>query len=232
MRIISSFHDYYDCVAKQGVDQSLLYIREETAIDFVLPTSNWRERNCLFSDYYLQATTCFVGGKFHTILQWLLPNTERIEWLWVRDEQELQEEIQQRCSKDAIKHYMHSRHNYERFQYGFKVPIRKRVIEGLAFLENQHPFIAAAAEKHHAPILIHNHYWRTKHGKHFALLNGKLSNYNFQKTIDPWTCFQDIAVWLGAQASPEKPIPTIDDKTMSEAKGFNKYSFRKDKAIK
>jgi hypothetical protein len=28
-------------------------------------------------------------------------------------------------------------------------------------------------------------------------------------------------------ASPEKPIPKIDDKTMAQAKGFDKFSFRK-----
>jgi hypothetical protein len=31
-------------------------------------------------------------------------------------------------------------------------------------------------------------------------------------------------------AFPNKPIPKIDDKTMAEIKGFDKFSFRKDKA--
>ena len=42
--------------------------------------------------------------------------------------------------------------------------------------------------------------------------------------------FQELFQWHSNLASPEKEIPYIDDKTMAEAKGFNKYSFRKDKS--
>lgn len=58
--------------------------------------------------------------------------------------------------------------------------------------------------------------------------NGRLKDLEFYRLVDPYTAFQEIAMFLGGMASPEKPIPKIDDKTMAQAKGFNKWSFRKE----
>ena len=47
---------------------------------------------------------------------------------------------------------------------------------------------------------------------------------------DPYTAYQELSMYLGNMAFPNKPIPTISDEVMAEIKGFNKFSFRKDKA--
>lgn len=59
--------------------------------------------------------------------------------------------------------------------------------------------------------------------------NEQLSQYNFQSVIDPYTAFQELYMWHCNKANPEKPIPHISDKIMAEAKGFDKWSFRKEK---
>lgn len=41
--------------------------------------------------------------------------------------------------------------------------------------------------------------------------------------------FQEIEMYLGGFANPDKKIPDISDKDLLEAKGFDKFSFRKDK---
>jgi hypothetical protein len=59
--------------------------------------------------------------------------------------------------------------------------------------------------------------------------NACLKDLEFFRIVDPYTAFQEIAMFLGGLAVPLKPIPHVDDKTMVEAKGFDKkWSFRKE----
>jgi len=61
-------------------------------------------------------------------------------------------------------------------------------------------------------------------------LNGELKKFEFFRVLDPFQTFQELYMYLGGLAVPDKPLPKLDDKTMAEIKGFNKYSFRKDKS--
>lgn len=66
--------------------------------------------------------------------------------------------------------------------------------------------------------------------KERLVLNECLKDLNFQKVFPPQLAYQELMMYFGsALAAPEKTIPSIDDKTMLMAKGFDKYSFRKDK---
>ena len=63
-----------------------------------------------------------------------------------------------------------------------------------------------------------------------TVYNDCLKDFNFQRVFDPALAYQELMMYFGSVlAAPEKPIPVIDDVTMAEAKGFDKYSFRKDK---
>lgn len=57
-----------------------------------------------------------------------------------------------------------------------------------------------------------------------------LKRYNFQTVYSPPNAYQKLESYLYNVARPLKPIPEISDEIMAEAKGFNKYSFRKDKS--
>lgn len=66
----------------------------------------------------------------------------------------------------------------------------------------------------------------------YRVYNGPLKDYGFQKVFPPAQAYQELMMYFGSVlAEPEKQIPKIDDVTMAEAKGFNKYSFRKDKSV-
>jgi len=60
--------------------------------------------------------------------------------------------------------------------------------------------------------------------------NASLRDYDFMRIKDPYTAYQELSMYLGNMAFPNKPIPVISDEVMAEIKGFNKFSFRKDKA--
>jgi hypothetical protein len=58
--------------------------------------------------------------------------------------------------------------------------------------------------------------------------NACLKEVEFFRVFDPAKAYQEVWMWLNNQAVPIKPIPVLDDVTMAEVKGFNKYSFRMD----
>lgn len=66
---------------------------------------------------------------------------------------------------------------------------------------------------------------------HSLILNPCLSDYKFYQILDPYTCFQEIEMFMNNQiVRPDDPyIAPVDDKTKAESHGFNKFSFRKDK---
>ncbi len=61
-------------------------------------------------------------------------------------------------------------------------------------------------------------------------LNACLRPYEIFRVLPPYEAFQNLHMWLCNQARPIREAPPIDDKTMSEIKGFDKYSFRKQKS--
>ena len=61
-------------------------------------------------------------------------------------------------------------------------------------------------------------------------LEPQLYQYEFYRVMDSYTAYQELSMYIGGRASPEKPIPAIDDVTLAQAKGFDKFSFRKPKA--
>jgi len=78
-------------------------------------------------------------------------------------------------------------------------------------------------DKYHAPIITWRH-------DNTHVVNDSLSQYNFQTVKDSFTAFQDIYTYLGGKASPEKELPVLSDEIMRDIKGFDKFSFRKDKS--
>jgi hypothetical protein len=57
--------------------------------------------------------------------------------------------------------------------------------------------------------------------------NARLAGVEFFRVLDPWRAWQELSMWLGGLASPEKAIPHIPDEIMLQAKGFDASSFRK-----
>lgn len=65
----------------------------------------------------------------------------------------------------------------------------------------------------------------------------RIANPNLSEHLTPSLFFlqptevcQEVSRWLFNRTDTSRVIPNIDDVTMAEAKGFNKFSFRKDPA--
>lgn len=74
--------------------------------------------------------------------------------------------------------------------------------------------------------------WHQKsliHGNLQITYNCNLYLLQFMKVKDIYSTYQELAQYLSNQANPEKPLPILDDKTMRDIKGFDKFSFKKEK---
>lgn len=82
--------------------------------------------------------------------------------------------------------------------------------------------------EHRSPLfLAHNTYMTD--GKSELTFNALLRQVEFFRIFDPYTAFQEISMFMSNLAVPMKPIPVPSDEIMLEVKGFDKFSFRKDK---
>jgi hypothetical protein len=59
-------------------------------------------------------------------------------------------------------------------------------------------------------------------------VNPLLRKYNFEQVKDPYSAWQEISQFLGSELATQRdPNPPIPDELRAQAKGFDKWSFRK-----
>lgn len=204
MRIISDFKDYYDSVQMHGQDLSLIYKREsikEPCKYSVLPF--YMKWECPFEiDGYIIG---FCGKLYRALeIKTILHS--------VKDFDSFVEKNQKEIDKRFKKPY-----NFKRFSKYVN-----------AFFEikcnsDQEKRYLSHFEK--APIFVIK-----DNGKQSLIeYNPRLNKYDFARVKNPFDCFQELQQYLSNIAVSIKEIPKIDDETMIEIKGFDKFSFRKDK---
>lgn len=79
-----------------------------------------------------------------------------------------------------------------------------------------------------APVFI-THLGNYRNGfKCPLIVNPRMATLGFESRVDPFTAFQEIAMFLGHQLAPEDNAPRTvgDDKVIAASKGFDEQSFR------
>jgi hypothetical protein len=225
MRIISSFRDYYDCVQSQGQDQTLVYLRQprEEKLPELFSFTEILHRNCYFPDTFLSG--CFIVGfcgRIYPILRVQHPSRRDIQPALCFTLDDVDAFVHTAFKAQVIERYFSTkRQSYRRETW--RHPSHNQF--GRFFQE-----AAECRDKY-------KHLFQEKHCPVFTCwvgcecvitYNARLADMEFYRLVEPYTAFQEIAMFLGGMASPEKPIPKIDDKTLAQAKGFNQWSFRKE----
>lgn len=202
MLIVSKKYDYYDSVGKStGIDYALRYVREPQII-----TQN-EKYNCLYSQY-----TVYIGfcGKIYKCFRY---TDEHFKYQHIYTQEELIEKFPPKT---------------------YYKPKRKwRVKE----LPQKNSFIPkedrTLFEQYKVPIFTYYYYSeydaRNQTDNRFFELNSNLGQYEFFKVFPPWQAFQEVRMFLSNLAMPEKLIPEMNDLIKRDIKGFDKFSFRKDK---
>jgi len=242
MRIQSNFKDYYDIGMKYGQDQTLIYKRYTKKVEIkreiYFPYSSWSE----YFGQTIKIRSNIIGfcGKRYPIITFLqhkrlLSTTEeRQNTKYLYNIDDLDKYIIQYIPKKCLNYYLNGIRTRE--NRGFDL-YRKTFEDFFCLKPNSDIFnrfnevetITNVFEKYNCPIYYYelngtDNYKNTDN----LVINGQLNNFNFLKMFDPYQAFSQLESYLGNIAIPMKPIPKLDDVTMAEIKGFNKYSFRKD----
>ncbi len=232
MRIISSFHDYYDCIQGTGQDQTLLYLREKEEVrgwygPIVRRGLSGRSTGYTFAEYIIG----FCGRIYPLVTA--LDTKEQQKALredpkadcrvFCYNLEDIEKFVENHCDKKEKEKF------YAKSYSGYGIGIRHRDLkECLLAAEQSKDSYRPYFEKKRSPIFA----CRASGYQRYTEWNASLKEYHFQKVFDPFTAFQEISMFLGGLAMPEKTIPDVSDKVMAEIKGFNKWSFRKEPSKK
>jgi hypothetical protein len=236
MRILSKFKDYYDGLAIYGVDNTLVYDRktfsQPLGWDFFRDYSKppIEERIETNFNYYssrnivLNRKFLFIGGNYYSFFlackyekhaRWFRTN-ELIYSTLIINKEQLREFGENEIGEEFFEPTNHYKENFDALaKLLVSVPTKVKKLPQLApifSIQRRSLFdktIASDYEVVYNPCL-------------------KALGYTF---LPAYKVHQDISMWVASNKEPPK-IPEIDDLTMSEAKGFDKYSFRKDKRVK
>ncbi len=214
MRIISDFKDYYDCVQRQVFDKETIYFRKTIEIG--------KKRRIKYYTLSFDIDYGYVGfcGKIYMFCQ---VNLQGQPPKYFYSVEKVHEYMEKNLDKENLERYNGINTRY----WKYSVPrhkVFKTFIEDKSNLEGNR--LRELFIKHNCPIFINDN-----SGRHLVI-NPNLSDYNFQTVFDAYRAFQEVFMYVGGVLSGHnKPIPTVSDVDMIEAKGFDKrYSFRKDKS--
>ena len=239
MRIKSDFHDFYDCAQAFGQDQSLLYVRKK--IDFPLRTelkikhlpfpaprlSDHRGYTRVgelpsYSKFYVVGVAGKVYPVFKLVWDYAEEHNKDCE-VFCYSLADIEKVINSKCNKKAKEEFA-SPHRRNRWSY--RVPVNREAFEAFfAEWELEDRSIALSPLFKQYPVWVIE---VRRHDDWYVCYNCSLKEYKFFKVKDAVTTYQEIAMFLGGLAVPQKPIPVPSDKDMVGIKGFDKFSFRKE----
>lgn len=238
MRIISKKHDYYDVVQKFGQDSDLLYVREPKVIEYNHSIGN---ANSLYSSINNKFSFAkkLIGfcGKFYWCFECMcyagsVKQVSRI----CHTIKDVDEFVEENFSEKQYKDYYEGKGYYGKYK---KYVINHSYSRGnhwcgslsrpffLGHWEEEakaHKNVVSLFEKYYCPVFV----LYSEGRKGLIELNCNLKDLEFYRIFDPYQAFQEISMFLGNMAKPDKKIPEVSNEDMIEAKGFDKkFSFRK-----
>lgn len=249
MRLISNFHDYYDCGLSWGQEKSVFYNRQseeiESPINFKSFADYWWDNGLLAEDYVIG----FCGKIYGLLVLYKKPEKHQ-EMLSGAAYQKAFEARKVFCySVEDVDEFVDSEFDDKRKSYYYEKGKRQVSKYGVQFQFSsyrhqdsprrvyvQEFFEQINAKKEayqnfflekQVPIFV-NYPQKPKERYHRMILNDNLGQFRFQKVFNPVAAFQELSMYLGGIASPEKTIPHVSDADLITAKGFDKWSFRKE----
>ena len=218
MRIISEQKDYYDCVQATGQDQSLVYVRKP---EEVLSKSRKWDFPLFESGYWftpsVDTTEHIIGfcGKIYPMLE-LVRDQLSTKCFTI---EQVDKFLKQVLKPKQFKIYQ-GISSGRRFYWG---PTRRT--KYVQFFEEcrkeQNSHLEKFNEKR-CPVFVAVY----AKSKVVITYNGLLKPYEFVRIFDPYTAFQEIAMFMSNMAMPEKVMPTIPDEMKIFSRGFTDQSFR------
>lgn len=235
MRIISKFHDYYDIGMSQGQDQSLIYHR--TPVEGVRKVSAYYDDAVPFEDETHLNTLMLSDANAISFERVVVGFCGRVYLCYIMGSQVKPYhappvEITCCCyNATAVKNFIREYSTKAELKIFHEKPHPWRTA-GLNYANIQRRFEEWNTDKYYdefirlkAPIFVVR---RGNYGRELKLIvNAKLTPFQFYKMVDPYTAYQEIAMFIGGVLGVGEPFMIeIEDKYKIEAKGFNDQSFK------
>ena len=239
MRIIADRRDYYDCIQAHGQDQSIVYVREPEMVKlhrapYNLPTrcDDWPfpSSHAIFSPLYCDALR-IIGfcSKIYPMIE--LSDTNRQTWApapTVRcfSIEDVDAFAEAATNNKDFENYRgagkrRGRHYYRRCK-------RKYFLRFFDECEKAKESHLSMFEDKMCPVFVATEFgtgdYKTEPN---IVYNALLSPHEFFRVFDTHAAFQEIAMFLGNMAIPQKPMPVIPDELKIHSRGFNEWSFRR-----
>lgn len=232
MRIISTFHDYYDGVQSLGYDPGLIYIREPR--DLVYRDNNLVNSRLFNREFYFNfgnknihfrfMLVGFCGNIFPLIIFQSKYYCYSIEDADIAIKKINMKEVYNKYMGKSKKYIFTPELSRKRMSNFFNKNYSDWLVK-VSFHETERILNSLAIE-HKVPIFIFGYNYN--HGCQTLTLNCNLQSINFQRIKDAYTTYQEIAQHLsGVLGQNDKPTIQISDKDMRDKKGFDEWSFKK-----
>lgn len=236
MRIISKFHDYYDSAQAQGQDKSLVFVRQSEQF---APAGQYPGIPGPVQVFHAQAQRLTPGGiglplrgawqrvdvAFALLLfaGKLFPFAEVKRQHSTRLGADAAFMVYDYAELDGVLsehgYDLQSRNRRDRAWLGRTKGVRAPIDDFFALRDSDQLMLHAL--EHKLPVLS----WRRQ--MDLLDVNPRLADFQFYRVLDAWQAYQELSMFLGNIAAPERHPVVIEDKFRIQQHGFDKWSFRK-----
>lgn len=213
MIIHSSFHDYYDIGIRYGVDTTIHWHREITEVlrnDLPTPFCDIRmhypdvNKDGVITEGYL----LFLAGKMFEF--YVLTERDSGKVLSVH-------------SKDSFKK-LFPRNKWGNWPYYLSNNISRYWSSTTPISTITEDQIRDLHVRYESPVILLSNKWG---GGFISYINPVLKDIGFQHILDPYTCFQEISMYMsGVMCNMEKETVEVSDIIQRDKKGFDNNSFK------
>jgi hypothetical protein len=223
MKIISRQIDYYDCMMKKGIDPSIVFVRDPS---IKITKSLGFKNNIPFDSIHLGTTkyiyNYYLGfcGNIYPMFMDILLTSEYMKSASYHHISQTIDNAKKFYKKEDVIDYYDKISSYSLNKINIFFNVDKNLF--------------ASYFTH--PIFLSGLRWEKKKRETnkvlFIYYNINLKSLSFNKIFNAQEAFQELQMYISNIAIPEKKPLVISDEEMAESKGFNKFSFRKDKTKK
>lgn len=237
MRIISNFKDYYDVGMGLGQDTGLVYKRfprevlEKYRVSYTGPSERYKYN---YSMDYEPGVLGFCGKLYSFVTVSMPPASgQPADPKICYKIEEVDNWVESHFKKKQFEQYMepiNGKYTIWQKDRVWKGPYREWLTKHIGYTGEPGEDYRKIFEREYSPIFFAGKTrWNTEQKRYERPLvfDGSLKDFEFFRVMDPYQTFQEISQFLGSLAKPQKEIPLLDDQTMAEIKGFDKWSFRK-----
>lgn len=228
MRIIANNRDYYDCVQAHGQDRSLVYLRkpEEVRLRRGLWPSHGKWPFPVIDAWWLwnyEIDQYIIGfcGKIYPMLEMFdnyRDNGRSSKCFGMDEVDAFVEENLKSAEKRVYRGLSVSRWWRNRGRR------RRDFVKFFDDCKQQQDSYTDYFLDKRCPIFVGKY---SRWQESMITYNALLHPYDFVRVFDPYSAFQEISMFMGSMAMPEKVMPIIPNELKIHSRGFDKWSFRR-----